>query len=85
MTPPEHRRRREDQDPDKRAYQPPARLMKGGHRISLREGWRPIQTRRYPMWWWPFEIAGRWQARAAKHLSEELRAGEEQIPDETSH
>ena len=85
MTSPEYRRRRDDVQPGDLAWQPPARLMKGGHRISLRPGWRPIQTRRYPAWWWPFEIVNRWQARAAKHLSEELRRGEEQIPDETSH
>jgi hypothetical protein len=77
-------RRREDLDPGKLAYKPPPRLMKGGHRISLREGWRPIQTRRYPAWWWPFEIVSRWQARAARHLSEELRAGEERVPEQRS-
>ena len=61
-------------------WQPPARNTQDGHRISLQPGWRPIATRRYPPWWWPFEIMGRWQARAARHLSEELRRGLERDP-----
>ena len=59
------------------AWQPAARDMRTGHRVSLAPGWRPVQTRRYPPWWWPFELVSRLQARMARHLSEELRRGEE--------
>ena len=63
-----------------RAWQGPARDMATGHRVSLRPGWQPIATRRYPAWWWPFEIMSRWQAWLAARLDEDLRCGEERIP-----
>jgi hypothetical protein len=81
MTEPETPRRRAA-DRAAHAVQFPAREMRKGHRISLEPGWRPIQTRRYPAWWWPFEIMARWQARLARHLDEELRRGLERIPPE---
>lgn len=56
-------------------YQPPTRTMTNGHRVVDGEGRSPIQTREYPVWWWPLELAARLQARLAKHLNEELRAG----------
>jgi hypothetical protein len=62
------------------AWQPPAREMARGHRISLEPGWRPIETRRYPAWWWPFELVNRLQARLSRHLSGELRRGLERVP-----
>lgn len=59
------------------AWQPPARDMRTGHRVSLRAGYRPIQSRRYPAWWWPFELVNRVQARLARYLDEDQRRGEE--------
>jgi len=63
-----------------RAWQGPARDMATGHRVSLRPGWQPIATRRYPAWWWPFEIVNRLQARLAWHLTPEQRRGLEPEP-----
>jgi hypothetical protein len=54
---------------------PPPRTVRGGHRVADTEGRPPIETREYPFWWWPFELAARMQARLAKYLNDELRAG----------
>jgi hypothetical protein len=69
-------------DDRRNVWYPPQREMTKGHRVSSPPGAVPqdfpIATRRFPAWWWPFEIMARWQARAARHLSEELRHGSEQ-------
>ena len=62
--------------PESELYAPPPRYLANGHRASW-NGLVPIETRRYPMWWWPFEIAARWQARLVKRLPEHLRYGYE--------
>lgn len=69
-------------DGRKDVWYPPERSMRTGHRVGSLPGAMPqevpIATRRFPVWWWPFEIMARWQARAARHLSPELRHGSEQ-------
>jgi hypothetical protein len=63
-------------------WYPPERSMRTGHRVASPPGAVPpvvpIATRRFPVWWWPFEIVARWQARAAKYLPADLRHGSEQ-------
>jgi hypothetical protein len=49
--------------------------MAKGHRVSFTPGWKPIPTRRYPAWWWPFELISRVQARLARYLNDEQRRG----------
>jgi hypothetical protein len=45
-------------------WYPPPRSTRTGHRVSVREGWRPVETRRMPVWpWWPLEILSRVAAR----------------------
>lgn len=56
-------------------WQTPNRCLVCGHRtFSAEAGLRPVATRLFPMWWWPFELMGRAQARAAKYLPAHLRA-----------
>lgn len=56
-------------------WQPPRRYLRGGHRARSPDGRAPIPTREFPVWWWPFELAARAQARAARHLPPGLRDG----------
>jgi hypothetical protein len=64
-------------DWSRRAWQPMARNIGTGHRVCTEPGFRPIATRRYPAWWWPFELAARLEARMSRYLAPELRAGQE--------
>jgi hypothetical protein len=56
-------------------WQPPARSMRTGHRVTGADGRVPIPTREFPAWWWPFEVFARAQARAAAVLPPRLRDG----------
>ena len=48
--------------------------------MSTDPGLRPIQSRRYPVWWWGFELIARLEARASRRLPEHLRCGLEPVP-----
>lgn len=48
-----------------------------GHRVSTRDGFRPIETRQLPVWAWPAELVMRWTARRMARASECVRMGEE--------
>ena len=65
---------------DREAWHPAPRSMLTGHRVSTVPGFRPVETRRYPAWWGPFEIVNRLQARLAWHLTPEQRRGLEPEP-----
>lgn len=49
-------------------WQPFQRCQECGHRVN-----NPIQTREYPIWWWPFELVNRLQAKMVKYLPQRLQ------------
>lgn len=55
---------------------PPNRCQDCGHRVAEWQ-YRAIETRKFPVWWWPFELVNRWQARLIKYLPPDVRGGTE--------
>ena len=52
-----------------RIWQPPARSVETGHRISTTAGWQPVETRHLSWLWWLAEWPMRWLARSMRYSS----------------